>query len=148
MKLSDSLVILFMYGVCLFFYILIGDLPEDSRTYPLTIVAGLAVLTTCFLLRQIPLLFRSGIRNDFPVVFDAFLGRQFFVICLLCVAFLALLPITGFYVTALIFLILAMFFLRVPLPHLCATIAVLGALIYVVFTLFLKVPMPVGTLFQ
>ena len=39
-------------------------------------------------------------------------------------------------------------FLHVPRWHIVLTVVVMAALIYAVFTLFLKVPLPVGLLFK
>ena len=39
-------------------------------------------------------------------------------------------------------------FLHVPVRHLVITVGVLAVMIYAVFTLFLKVPLPVGLLFK
>ena len=147
MKRSDLGVGLFMYGVCLFFYLMVTTLPEEARTYPLTILACLAVLNTCFVLREVFALKRRGLINDLPDIFAGFRAGQFFFVLLACMAYMALLPYLGFYVTSLAYLVLCMCFLRVPKLHLLLSIAVLAALIYAVFTLFLKVTLPVGRLF-
>ncbi|MCR5813563.1 MAG: tripartite tricarboxylate transporter TctB family protein [Desulfovibrio sp.] len=147
MKRSDLGVVLFMYGVCLLFYFLVTTLPEEAKTYPLTILACLAILNTCFLLRGLVALKRQGLLNDLPEVFTGFKGGQFFFVLLACLAYMACLPYLGFYVTSLAYLVLCMAFLRVPKLPLFLTIACLAALIYAVFTLFLKVPLPVGRLF-
>ena len=148
MKVSDIGVILFMYAVCFFFYLLILDLPEEAQTYPFSIVASLALLTTVLLLRNIVSLFRTGLICDLPRIFQGFNAKQFFVLCLLCASFIIGFPFLGFYCTSFLFLLFSMLFLRVPKGQLFLTILVLALLIYVVFTLFLKVPMPVGSLFQ
>lgn len=147
MKRSNLGVVVFMYGVCLFFYLLVTTLPDEARTYPLTILSCLAILNSCFLLRELLALKRQGLINDLPEVFAGFKAGQFFFVLLACMAYMALLPLLGFYVTSLAFLVICMAFLRVPKLPLLLTIVALAALIYAVFTLFLKVPLPVGRLF-
>ena len=147
MKRSDLGVVVFMYGVCLFFYLLVRTLPEEAQTYPLTILCSLAILNSCFLLRELLAWRREGLINDLPKVFAAFKAGQFFFVLLSCMAYMALLPFFGFYVTSLVYLVACMTFLGVPKLPLVLTIASLAALIYAVFTLFLKVPLPVGRLF-
>ena len=147
MKRSDLCVVLFFYAVCLFFYGMIRDLPEEAQTYPTAILVVLAVLNSCFFVRQFLRREKNGDINDLAEVFSGFQSRQFFGVVLFALFYLLLLPWIGFYVTSLCFLIGTMAFLKVPRLHLAASIVILAGLIYVVFTLFLKVPLPVGRLF-
>lgn len=148
MKYSDMGVCAFMYAVCALFTTLTLRLPAEAQTYPLCLLAGLGALNTLFLARC--LLARGGGRpvNDLRDVFAGFQPGQFFGVVLACVGYVALLHAVGFYAAGAVFLVGVMLFLRVPKLHLLLTVAVLAALVYLVFTLFLKVPLPRGVLFS
>ena len=60
----------------------------------------------------------------------------------------AVLFLAGFYIASVAYLVGTMLFLHVPVRHLVITVGVLAVMIYAVFTLFLKVPLPVGLLFK
>ncbi len=73
---------------------------------------------------------------------------QFFFVVFGAIAYLVLLHYLGFYIAGAIYLVCTLLGLKVrPVPLAC-TVIVMGALIYGVFTLFLKVPLPGGVLFS
>ena len=147
MKYSDVGVVVVMYAVCAFFYAMTLDLPPEAQIYPLSLLAGLALLNTLFLAQKLLALGREGLGNDLPRVFDGFMSRQFFVVLACCVGYLVLMHLVGFYAAGVAYLVGVMLFLRVPRLHIGLTVGVMALLIYVVFTLFLKVPLPRGILF-
>ncbi|MCR5562599.1 MAG: tripartite tricarboxylate transporter TctB family protein [Desulfovibrio sp.] len=147
MKYSDIGVIAIMYAVCAFFFSMAVKLPEEAQIYPLCLLAGLGGLNTLYLLRCLARLRRDGFVNDVPQIFNGFLRGQFFLVVLCCIAYMALMDAVGFYAASLAYLTGVMLLLRVPRLHLFCTVGVLALLIYAVFTLFLKVPLPAGRLF-
>lgn len=148
MKFSDLVVILVMYAVCAFFTSQTLALPEAAQTYPLCLLAGLGLLNTIFLLNCLWRMPKRCLVYDVPEIFRGFLGGQFFPVLLACVGYLVLMPFGGFYLTSVVFLVGVLCFLRVPKWHALLTVGLLIALIYGVFSLFLKVPLPGGTLLQ
>ena len=91
---------------------------------------------------------QAGIHNDLPDLFAGFQWKQFAFICLGCVGYMLLMHVAGFYIASICYLVGMLAFLRVPRWHIVLTVVVMAALIYAVFTLFLKVPLPVGLLFK
>lgn len=150
MKRSDIGVTAFIYAVTLFFLYMTLDLPPDAQTYPLCLIAGLLGLNTLYLLRCLHQLLRSrsGVVNDLPVIFEGFRWKQFSALCLGCILYMVLLQMLGFYLASTLYLMGTLAFLRVPPLHIGLTVLVMGVMIYVVFTLFLKVPLPGGLLFR
>lgn len=148
MNRSDLIVVSAFYLVCIVMFCLVRGLPEEAQTYPTALIIGLALLNTLYFAKRIRLLLRNGLINDLPQIFAGFEGRQFFGVLILCVLYMCALPWIGFYLSSVLFLVIAMLFLRVPKVHLGLTIVVLAALVYAVFGLFLKVPLPVGRLWQ
>ena len=148
MKFSDLVVIIAMYAICAFFTWQTLALPEAAQTYPLCLLAGLALLNTLFLGRCLWQMRTAGLTNDLANIFTGFLGRQFFPVLLACVAYLVIMPLGGFYPTSVVFLVGVLLYLRVPRLHTLLTAVLLMAMIYAVFSLFLKVPLPGGVLFE
>ena len=148
MKRSDIGVVIVFYGICLFFFLLTRNLPAEAQTYPLAIISGLCILNTLYLLKNILSLRILGLQNDLRELFSGFQTRQFFGVVFGCILYITALPILGFYLASVCFLIACMLFLKVPKLHILLTLLTLAVLIFVVFTLFLKVPLPVGTLFS
>lgn len=143
-------VVVAIYAVCLLFFYLTMQLRPAARIYPLALIGGLALLDTLYFLRCLGVSRknRQGVTNDLSAIFKDFLPRQFFFILCACILYIMLLYIAGFYISSLVFMLAVMLGLKVkPLPML-VTIVVLGGLVYSVFTLFLKVPLPVGVLFN
>ena len=147
MKHSDIGVVAIMYGVCAFFCVMTLKLPKAAQVYPLCLEAGLALLNTLYLGRCILRLRREGLVGDLPEIFRGFQAGQFFFIALAGIAAMALMRWVGFYLAAFAYLAGVMLFLKVPKKHLLITVGALAILIYAVFTLFLKVPLPKGSLF-
>ncbi|MBD5553156.1 MAG: tripartite tricarboxylate transporter TctB family protein [Desulfovibrio sp.] len=151
MTRSDIGTIITIYATALLFYCLAIQLRPSAQIYPLCLIGALALLNTLYLGRCLMRLLRNGshrIVNDLPEVFKGFMARQFIFVVFACTAYLALLHYAGFYLASLIFLTGVLAYLKVrPLP-LIITTAVMGSLIYSVFTLLLKVPLPKGVLFS
>lgn len=154
MTRSDLGTIIIIYLTCLLFYYMTLELPPAAQIYPTCLIVGLAILDSLYLGRCLLRLFRekriswAGITNDLPEVFKGFQAQQFLFVVAACIAYLGLLYYLGFYLAGLIFLVGVLLYLKVkPLP-IAITTVFLGALIYCVFTLFLKVPLPQGILFN
>lgn len=148
MKKSDIGVIAIMYAICGFFFYQTTELPEEAQTYPRCLLAGLCILNTLYVMRCLWRLRSVTCSNDLPDIFKGFQRNQFFLVVACCLAYMALLYAVGFYVASVVYLMGVMFFLRVPKLHMLLTVGVLAVLIYAVFTLFLKVPLPTGILFN
>lgn len=153
MTISDVIVIAIIYATCLLFLSMTLDLVPAAQIYPLCLIAGLAILNTCYLIRCIVRLYRekaagTGLVNNLPEIFKGFQSRQFLFIVAACIAYMGMLYYLGFYLAGAIYLIGVLIYLGVkPIP-ITVTTAFLGALVYGVFDLFLKVPLPKGVLFS
>lgn len=149
MTRSDIGTIITIYATALLFYCLAIRLRPAAQIYPLCLIAALALLNTLYLGRCLIRLLRNrSIVNDLPEVFKGFMARQFIFVVSACIAYLALLHYAGFYLASLIFLTGVLAYLKVrPVPLILTTV-IMGSLIYGVFTLLLKVPLPKGVLFS
>ena len=146
MQKSDIGVVAAFYAISAFFYAQTVKLKASIQTYPKFIVFILFGLTTLYLIQMIVNAKRYGVaeKNE---SFKDFQPKQFFVFLLLTVLYLLAVHYIGFYVSTLVFLVASLLFLKVkPIPTAIATVAIL-LLVYLAFTLFLKVKLPRGILF-
>ncbi len=148
MKKSDLGVVAVLYGIVIWFTVMTMDFPPEAQTYPLCLLAAIGLLTTLYLVLQIVRWKKTGqVENDMAESFKGFLPVQFFVSFLLCLGYLVAMHFIGYYIASVTYLALGLLFLKVPVKHAGITIVLLMAVIYVVFSMFLRVPLPRGVLF-
>jgi putative tricarboxylic transport membrane protein len=112
--------------------------PADSRLFPLGLLAFLMIGAIVMIVRPAPA--SKGERGE---------PKKVLLTTLLCVAYVALVEVLGFYVATALFMavFMAMMGLRKPVIYIAAIVGVnLG--IYLLFVWQLKVPVPIGILFQ
>lgn len=154
MTRSDVGTIAIIYATCILFCYMTLQLKAAAQIYPLCLIGGLALLNTLYLGKCLykyvtaRKLHQAAFYNDLPEIFKDFQARQFFFIICACIAYLALLSYLGFYISGLIYLAGVMLWLKIKPLQIIVTILILGLLIYGVFTEFLQVPLPKGTLFN
>ena len=146
MKKTDIGVCAVMYGVCLFFLTMTLQLPKAAQIYPLCIIVLLAALTTLHVINMIVAAVRSGVTSGLED-FKDFLPGQFFPLFGMVVLYLVLMPWLGFYLSSALFMAGSLLFLRVKVWQILLAGAVLLALVYGAFTVFLGVRLPAGALF-
>ena len=147
MKKTDIGVVVFMYAVCALFLGLTLQLPAAAQTYPLFIIILLAALTTLYVAQMLRAAKKSGVTTGLED-FEGFLPRQFFPILGMVVLYLVVMYFAGFYIATLVFMVVCLLFLKVPKWQILLSTAVILALVYCAFTLFLKVRLPAGLLFK
>ena len=147
MKKTDIGVVAFIYAVCVLFLVMTLRLPAAAQTYPLFIIIMLAALTTLYVAQMLRAAKKSGVTSGLED-FEGFLPRQFFPILGMVVLYLVVMYFAGFYIATLVFMVVCLLFLKVPKWQILLSTAVILALVYCAFTLFLKVKLPVGLLFK
>ncbi|WP_434738524.1 hypothetical protein [Parasutterella secunda] len=81
------------------------------------------------------------------MVFHGFLPLQFFGVFVAIGLYLVLMYFCGYYVSTALYLIGSLLFLKVPMKYNLMTVVVMIMMVTVVFSYFLKVPLPTGLLF-
>ena len=148
MKKSDFPVIAIIYAIGFWFLAMTMELPEEAQTYPLVLITALLGVNTLYMVRQVMSWRKTKtIENDVAKTFSTFLPVQFFGVVAWCVGYLVMMDFTGYYFTTFVYLVGSMMFLKVPKLHIAITVAAMALMTFLVFTWFLKVPLPVGTLF-
>lgn len=149
MKKSDFSVIAIIYAIGIGFLIATFQLPEAARTYPLVLISALLLLVTLYAIGSIKKYLQDHvIEDDVKSSFKDFLSNQFFGVIAGIFAYMVGIYFIGFYPSTLIYMIGAMLLLRIPIKFIAATIVIVIAVIYGVFTMFLKVPLPLGIFFE
>jgi len=147
MKKTDIGVVGFMYAVCALFLVMTLQLKPAAQTYPLFIIILLAGLTTIYLVQMILGAKKTGVTSGLEDFAD-FLPKQFFPVLAMVIGYLVLMYFVGFYIATLAFMVACLLYLKVPKLHIVISTAVILALVYCAFTLFLRVKLPAGLLFK
>ena len=148
MRKTDIGVVAVMYAICGWFYAMCVKLQADSQTYPRFTILLLFALTTLYLVQMVMNAKRHGVESGKDVVFDGFMPGQFFVSLALIVLYLIAMRYVGFYISTVVFMAAALLYLKVPVLHTVIAVAAISLLVYVAFTTFLGVRLPVGVLFS
>ena len=146
MKKSDTAVTLVVYAITTLFLVMTLKLPPEAQTYPLSLLTALYVLNTLYILSAyLKWRVERKMHDDLAEHFKGFLPKQFIGVI---IGYVVLLVTAGYYIATIAYLAGALLFLKVKKQWIVLVIAVLLAVIYPVFTLFLKVPLPKGMLFS
>ncbi len=148
MKKSDIPVVCVIYAIAIAFLIMTLQLPEAAQVYPMVLITALIFVNTLYLIRTF-LLFRQNhhVENDYSIVFHGFLPLQFFGVFLAIGLYLVLMYFCGYYISTILYLLGSLVFLKVPMKYNLMTVVVMVVMVAVVFSYFLKVPLPTGLLF-
>lgn len=148
MQKTDIGVVVVMYAICAYFYSMTAQLKVESQTYPTFTIALLFGLTTLYLLQMLFKAKKYGVESGKDKVFAGFKPLQFFVCVGLVFAYLVMMYYFGFYISTIIFMLAVLLFLRVPILHTVIVVVAINALVYLAFTTFLGVKLPVGELIK
>ncbi len=149
MKKSDIPVVCIIYAIAIAFLIMTLNLPEAAQVYPLVLISALIFVNTLYVIRTF-LLYRKDhrVEDDYPIVFKGFLFKQFFGVFFSIIGYLVLMYFFGYYVSTVVYLVGSLMFLKVPMRFNIMTVIVMVVMVAVVFSTFLKVPLPAGLFFQ
>lgn len=148
MKKTDIGVVVVMYAVCAFFYYMCVQLKKDSQTYPMFTIVLLFGLTTLYLVQMIVAAKKHGVESGVDTVFKGFKVLQFFGCFGFTVLYLVIMYFFGFYIATVLFMLAVLFYLKVPVLHTVIAVVAITLLVYLAFTTFLGVRLPVGTVMK
>lgn len=148
MQKTDIGVVVVMYAICAYFYSMTVQLKPESQTYPTFTIVLLFGLTTLYLLQMLFRAKKYGVESGVDKVFKDFKPLQFFVCLALVFVYLVMMKYFGFYISTFVFMLAVLLFLRVPVLHTVIVVVAINALVYLAFTLFLGVKLPVGELIE
>ena len=148
MKKSDLSVVAILYLFVFFFAYQTHQLPEEAQAYPGVLLAVIFILNTIYLAVA---LWRWKVKklfkDDLEHLYDGFIPSQFFTVMVGAALYVALIYWIGYYIASTLYMAVALALLKVKAKWIAVVIISLLVVIWLVFTLFLKVPLPVGQLF-
>lgn len=149
MKKSDFAVVGFIYLFVLFFAYQTSQLPEEAQSYPTFLLASVFALNSIYLAVSIwRFKAKKEFKDDLAHLYDGFIPKQFFSIAAGAVIYVALIHWFGYYIASVLYMCVALALLRVKAKWIAVVIVSLLVVIWLVFTLFLRVPLPTGILFD
>ena len=149
MKKSDFGVVTLIYAFCLFFFYQVYLLPEETQYYPSFLLAAIFLLNTLYLAKALfSWLKEHKVTDDMAHLFDGFVARQFWMVVAGCLIYVFMLYTLGYYIASVIYMVAALALLKVNTKYIGMVLVILMIVIYLVFSLFLKVPLPAGMLFD
>ena len=148
MKKTDIGVVAVMYAICAGFYTATVKLNEESQTYPTFTIILLFGLTTLYLVQMLVAAKKHGVESGADEVFEGFEPGQFFVCLGAVLLYLVAMNYLGFYISTIAFMLGVLLYLKVPILHTVISVVAVNLLVYLAFSLFLGVKLPVGILFK
>lgn len=142
MERYDRYLSVFMLFIAGCYYYFIMQLPAKAASYPKFVLALLVIFTIILGVKSF--IFKKN--DDQKKLFQGILPKQFLFIVVTCLIYTAILNIFGFFVSTFIYLIAVMVGLKIKLKNACLVSCGFCAIIYLVFVIFLKVPVPSGIL--
>ena len=148
MKKSDFGVVSVIYAIGLGFLFMTLDLPDAAQTSPLVLISALLFVNTLYLIKSLAS-YRSNhqVEDDVAHAFKEFIPMQFMGVAAWIIGYLALMYVTGYYLSTAIFMVGTMLFLRVKPLYIAISVIVIAAMVAAVFSAFLHVPLPTGMFF-
>ena len=144
MQKTDIGVVAVLYAICAFFYSMTVKLDPESQVYPTFTRVLLFGLTTLYRLQMLVRAKKYGVESGADKIFKDFKPLQFFACVAMVIVYLIIMKYFGFYIATVIFMFAVLLFLRVPILHAVIVVVAIIALVYLAFTLFLGVKLPVG----
>ena len=145
MRKYDKFLTIGLFILEAFYFILIKQLPPKAARYPY-FVLGLMVFLTLLLAINTFLIKPKNTEDKEEDQFKGNLYGQFFLIMALSAVYVILIDIIGFFVTTAIYLFVTMIVLKSNIKWNIVVSIVFPIFLYLVFVLFLKVPVPRGFL--
>ena len=145
MRKYDRFLTIGLFILEAFYFILIKQLPAKAARYPY-FVLGLMVFLTLLLAINTFLIKPKNTEDKEEDQFKGNLYGQFFLIMALSAVYVILIDIIGFFVTTAIYLFVTMIVLKSNIKWNIVVSIVFPIFLYLVFVLFLKVPVPRGFL--
>lgn len=138
----DKILTIALFIIEILYFFMIKALPEKAAKYPFFVLGLMVVLTVILGIKSF--LIKNNEENK--KVFDGFLLKQFLFIVVISAIYIFIIDILGFFTSTLIYLITIMFSLKTNKKIAIISSIIFCIIIYCVFVLFLKVPVPRGFL--
>ena len=146
MRKYDKFLTIGLFILEAFYFFLIKQLPEKAARYPLFVLGLMVFLTLLLAINTFIIKPKNSEEDKEEDQFKGNLYGQFFLIMALSAVYVILIDIIGFFVTTAIYLFVTMVILKSNIKWNIVVSIVFPIFLYLVFVLFLKVPVPRGFL--
>lgn len=116
-------------------------LPVDSQSYPRFMIGIMMVLALLVIIRSF---MRSSVKKTWGELFEGVEWKRLLFVLLGSLGYLFLVNVLGFFVTTIIYLLITMIVLKANRLTILISIPVFTLVLYLIFRVFLKVPLPTG----
>ena len=146
MRKYDRFLTIGLFILEAFYFILIKQLPAKAARYPYFVLGLMVFLTLLLAINTFLIKPKNSEEDKEEDQFKGNLYGQFFLIMALSAVYVILIDIIGFFVTTAIYLFVTMIVLKSNIKWNIVVSIVFPIFLYLVFVLFLKVPVPRGFL--
>ena len=122
----------------------VSQMSKAAATYPLFVGLLLMVLNTVFLIKVY--ISRRKNKPEEEKLFNDFKTKQFFTVFITCIAYIVTMGTLGFYTSTIVYLVVTLGLLGVKKKWILVTTVVFCFVIYMAFSVLLRVPLPTGYL--
>ena len=146
MRKYDKFLTIGLFILEAFYFILIKQLPAKAARYPYFVLGLMVFLTLLLAINTFIIKPKNAEEDKGEDQFKGNLYGQFFFVIVLSAVYVVLIDIIGFFVTTAIYLFVTMVILKSNIKWNIVVSIVFPIFLYLVFVLFLKVPVPRGFL--
>ena len=146
MRKYDKFLTIGLFILEAFYFILIKQLPPKAARYPYFVLGLMVFLTLLLAINTFLIKPKPKNTEEEEDKFKGNLYGQFFFVIVLSAVYVVLIDIIGFFVTTAIYLFVTMIVLKSNIKWNIVVSIVFPIFLYLVFVLFLKVPVPRGFL--
>ena len=146
MRKYDKFLTIGLFILEAFYFLLIKQLPPKAARYPYFVLGLMVFLTLLLAINTFLIKPKNSEEDKEEDQFKGNLYGQFFLIMALSAVYVILIDIIGFFVTTAIYLFVTMVILKSNIKWNIVVSIVFPIFLYLVFVLFLKVPVPRGFL--
>lgn len=138
----DKILTVGLFVLEILYFIMIKALPEKAARYPFFVLSLLFALTVILGIQS----FMKKEKEENSGLFAGFQIKQFLFIVGISFVYILCIDVVGFFTSSLIYLIVIMFGLKANIKWAIISSVIFCILIYLIFMVFLKVPVPRGFL--
>lgn len=140
MKNTDRVVGLCFIAIAIVFYFSTVNLPVESQGYPRFLIAIMTFLAILLLIKS----FISNTGKTWTELFEHIRWKRFLTVFVVSLLYLVIMNFLGYFMATILYFIVMLITLKASRFTLLVTTPIFILGIFVIFRLFLKVPLPNG----
>lgn len=142
MKNTDRIVGVLFIVIGIIFFVNTFSLPEDSQTYPRVLIGVMMLLALAVLIKS----FITDDGNSWEKLFGHINWKRFILVAVVSLLYLFAINILGYFTATILYLLVLLLTLKANRKTILITVPIFMVGLYLLFRMFLKVPLPTGIL--